>query len=153
MALGVLLLLPLAAAIVESVGFMADCDYDCGDMGGRGLFLSVLLSTPPAALGVLMIASTSSGRAAGRLVGRAVIAVVVLCTLALAGAAIATGITGLDQLISEPQVHRIGQTKPSAYERREAREDGIALLVVAAVLATMATASVLALRAAWRRRR
>jgi hypothetical protein len=55
--------------------------------------------------------------------------------------------------VTEPQTHRIGQTEPSQYERDEAREAGIAWLVIAAVLSAMAIAAALALWAAWKKRR
>jgi hypothetical protein len=38
-AVGVLLLLPPAGCLAASVPFAATCDYDCGDMGGRGLLV------------------------------------------------------------------------------------------------------------------
>jgi hypothetical protein len=151
-ALGVLLLLPLAGALAGSIAFTASCDHDCGDMGGRGLFILVLLCTPPAALGLLAIARTTSGSAAGCLAGRAVVAVILLCTLTLAGSAIAAGIEGLQELSREPVSHRIGVPEPTAYDRQQAREAGIFWLIIATVLAAMAATAVLALRAAWRLR-
>ncbi len=65
-ALGILLVLPLVAAVAWSFGFTTTCEYDCGDQGGRGLFLLVLLCTPPAAVGVLLLAR-ANGRRSHRL--------------------------------------------------------------------------------------
>ena len=59
----------------------------------------------------------------------------------------------ITQLTTEPGIHHIGQTEPSAYDRAQAREAGIFWLIVAAVLAAMATTAALALSAAWRKRR
>jgi len=153
--IGLLLVLPLAATIVAGVRMSFTCDYDCGDSGGRGLFLLMLLSTPPAAVGVLFLA-IANGRQAPRLVRvarRVGVAAVVLCTLVLCGSAIAALSEGVSELTGEPQVHTIGQTEPSDYEYAQAREAGLAWLVIGTVLAAMATTSVLALRAAWRKRR
>ena len=61
--LGLLLLVPLAGALGWSVLFATQCEVDCGDAGGRGLFLLVLLCTPPAALGLLLLVATSRRRA------------------------------------------------------------------------------------------
>jgi hypothetical protein len=153
--LGILLLLPLVVAVVWSFSFTASCDYDCGDMGGRGLFLLVLLCTPPAAVGVLMLA-TADGQRSHRLVKLVtglIVGGVVLCTLVLVICAIAALAEGITELTTEPGIHRIGQTEPSAYDRAQQREAGIFWLIVATVLAAMATTAVLALRAAWRKRR
>jgi hypothetical protein len=135
-ALGILLLLPLVVAVVWSFGFTATCEYDCGDMGGRGLFLLVLLCTPPAAVGLLMLAPLGAQRwprAIRGLVG----AVVVFCTLMLVAVAIAASVAALDQLIDAESGH----------------EPALFWLVVAVALTAMATTAVLALRAAWRGRR
>jgi MFS family permease len=129
------LLLPLAGALAGSVVFTASCDYDCGDMGGRGLFVLVLLCTPFAAAGILVLAPTAgrwSGRMA-RVATKLVVAAVASCTLILTGAALAAGVEGAHQLTTDPPT-------------------GIWWLVIATVLAAMAAAAVLALRAAWRRR-
>jgi hypothetical protein len=150
--LGVLLLLPLAGTLAGSVVFTATCEYDCGDMGGRGLFILLLLCTPPAAAGVLVLAATGGGMM-GRLVTRAAVGAVALCTVVLAGAALAAGIEGISELAGEPEVHRIGQTEPSQYERDQAREAGLFWLVIATVLAAMALTAALALWAAWKKRR
>jgi hypothetical protein len=88
-----------------------------------------------------------------RLVTRLIVGGVVLCTLVLIVVAIAALAEGLTELTTEPGIHRIGQTEPSAYDRAQAREAGIWWLIVAAVLTAMATTAVLALRAAWRKRR
>jgi hypothetical protein len=154
-ALGVLLVLPLVVAVAWSFSFTASCEYDCGDMGGRGLFLLVLLCTPPAAVGVLMLATADGQRSyrLTRLVTRVIVGGVVLCTLVLAICAIAALAEGITQLTTEPGIHRIGQTEPSAYDRAQARDAGIFWLIVAAVLTAMAATAVLALSAAWRRRR
>jgi hypothetical protein len=154
-ALGILLVLPLVVAVAWSFGFTATCDYDCGDMGGRGLFLLVLLCTPPAAVGVLMLA-TADGQRSHRLVKLVtglIVGGVALCTLVLVICAIAALAEGITELTTEPGIHRIGQTEPSAYDRAQARDAGIAWLIVAAVLTAMATTAVLALAAAWRKRR
>jgi hypothetical protein len=135
-ALGILLVLPLVVAVAWSFGFTASCEYDCGDMGGRGLFLLVLLCTPPAAVGVLMLAPLS-GKHWPRAIPAMVGAVVVFCTLVLVGVAIAASVAAVDQLID-----------PEA-----GREPALFWLVVATVLTAMATTAVIALRAAWRKRR
>jgi hypothetical protein len=57
-------------------------------MGGRGLFVLLLLCTPPAAIGVLMLARTGDSPA-GRLFTWGAAATVLLGTAVLAGAAIA----------------------------------------------------------------
>jgi hypothetical protein len=154
-ALGILLVLPLAAAIVAVVELSFSCDYDCGDSGGRGLFLLVLLCTPPAAVGLLLVTMSAGRQMQGltRLLGRLIAALVVVCTLVLAGAAIASLAEGVSELTSEPQVHQIGQTEPSDHEYAQAREAGIWWLAIGTILAAMAATSVLALRAAWRKRR
>ena len=152
---GILLVLPLVVAVAWSFGFTATCDYDCGDMGGRGLFLLVLLCTPPAAVGVLMLA-TADGRRSHRLTrlaARVIVGGVVLCTLVLVVCAIAALAEGIDELTTEPGIHRIGATEPSEYDRAQQREAGIFWLIVATVLTAMATTAVLALRAAWRNHR
>jgi hypothetical protein len=58
--LGAVLMLPLAVVFAESIRFGVTCDYDCGDAGGRGLFLLLLLCTPPAAVGVLLAAMAAT---------------------------------------------------------------------------------------------
>jgi hypothetical protein len=153
--LGILLLLPLVGAVVWSFRFTASCEYDCGDMGGRGLFLLVLLCTPPAAVGVLMLATADGQRSHRlvRLVTGLIMGGVVLCTLVLVICAIAALAEGITELTTEPGIHRIGQTEPSAYDRAKQREAGIWWLIIATVLTAMATTAVLALRAAWRKRR
>jgi hypothetical protein len=153
--LGILLLLPLVGAVVWSFSFTATCEYDCGDMGGRGLFLLVLLCTPPAAVGVLMLATADGQRSHRlvRLVTGLIMGGVVLCTLVLVICAIAALAEGITELTTEPGIHRIGQTEPSAYDRAKQREAGIWWLIIATVLTAMATTAVLALRAAWRKRR
>jgi hypothetical protein len=153
--LGILLLLPLVGAVVWSFSFTASCEYDCGDMGGRGLFLLVLLCTPPAAVGVLMLATADGQRSHRlvRLVTGLIMGGVVLCTLVLVICAIAALAEGITELTTEPGIHRIGQTEPSAYDRAKQREAGIWWLIIATVLTAMATTAVLALRAAWRKRR
>jgi ABC-type Fe3+ transport system permease subunit len=78
---------------------------------------------------------------------------VVLCTLVLVICAIAALAEGITELTTEPGIHRIGQTEPSAYDRAKQREAGIWWLIIATVLTAMATTAVLALRAAWRKRR
>jgi hypothetical protein len=154
-ALGILLVLPLLVAVAWSFGFTATCEYDCGDMGGRGLFLLVLLCTPPAAVGVLLLARADGHRShrLARLVSRLIAAGVVLCTLVLVGAAIAALAEGVTQLTTEPGIHRIGATEPSAHDRAEQREAGIWWLIIATVLIAMATTAVRALWAASRKRR
>jgi hypothetical protein len=154
-AFGILLVLPLVAAVAWSFGFTTTCEYDCGDQGGRGLFLLVLLCTPPAAVGVLMLATADGQRShrLTRLVTRVIAGGVVLCTLVLVICAIAALAEGITQLTTEPGIHHIGQSEPSAYDRAQAREAGIFWLIVAAVLAAMATTAALALSAAWRKRR
>jgi hypothetical protein len=153
--LGILLLLPLVGPVVWSFSFTASCEYDCGDMGGRGLFLLVLLCTPPAAVGVLMLATADGQRSHRlvRLVTGLIMGGVVLCTLVLVICAIAALAEGITELTTEPGIHRIGQTEPSAYDRAKQREAGIWWLIIATVLTAMATTAVLALRAAWRKRR
>jgi hypothetical protein len=158
--LGLLLVLPLAGTIASSLAFSATCDYDCGDMGGRGLFVLLLLCTPPAAAGVLVLAATSERNPTRglrsvlvRLTSRAAVATVVLCVVVLAGAAIAAGVAGVTELASEPEVHRLGQTEPSEFERDQAREAGLFFLIVASVLAAMAISAALALWAAWKKHR
>lgn len=153
-ALGILLVLPLVAAVAWSVELTFTCEYDCGDMG-RGLFMLVLLCTPPTAVGVLLVTLTGGRWTHGltRLVCRLIAAGVVLCTLVLVWAAIASLAEGVTELTTEPGVHRIGQTEPSDYDRAQAREAGIWWLVIGTVLAAMAATSALALRAAWRGRR
>jgi hypothetical protein len=134
--LGILLLLPLVGAVVWSFSFTATCEYDCGDMGGRGLFLLVLLCTPPAAVGVLMLATADGQRSHRlvRLVTGLIMGGVVLCTLVLVICAIAALAEGITDLTT-------------------GREAGIWWLIIATVLTAMATTAVLALRAAWRKRR
>jgi hypothetical protein len=134
--LGILLLLPLVGAVVWSFSFTASCEYDCGDMGGRGLFLLVLLCTPPAAVGVLMLATANGQRSHRlvRLVTGLIVGGVVLCTLVLVICAIAALAEGITDLTT-------------------GREAGIWWLIIATVLTAMATTAVLALRAAWRKRR
>jgi hypothetical protein len=134
--LGILLLLPLVGAVVWSFSFTATCEYDCGDMGGRGLFLLVLLCTPPAAVGVLMLATANGQRSHRlvRLVTGLIVGGVVLCTLVLVICAIAALAEGITDLTT-------------------GREAGIWWLIIATVLTAMATTAVLALRAAWRKRR
>jgi hypothetical protein len=143
---GVLLMLPLAGALVMSAAWAfagVGCGVDCGD-AGRGYFVLVLLCTPPAAVGVLAL----GGRAPRLAVGA-----VMLCTLALIAAAIAAAVSGFHELTTEPQVHRLGQTEPSQFDRDQAREAGIFWLVIAAVLTTLAAVAAFALRAAWQKRR
>jgi hypothetical protein len=135
-ALGILLVLPLVVAVAWSFGFMATCEYDCGDMGGRGLFLLVLLCTPPAAVGLLMLAPLG-GQRWPRAIRGLVGAVVVFCTLVLVGVAIAASVAAVNQLLDPESGH----------------EPALFWLVVAAVLTAMASTAVLALRAASRKRR
>jgi hypothetical protein len=75
--------------------------------------------------------------------------IVVLCTLMLAGAAVAAGLEGLDQLTSEPQIYFVGPDGT----REQAHDSGGFWLVIAGVLAAMATTALLTLWAAWRKRR
>jgi hypothetical protein len=151
--LGFALMLPLALVLTESVRFGMTCDYDCGDSGGRGLFMLLLLCTPPAAVGVLVAAPAGAERPSGltRLVRGLAVAAIICCTIGLIVATLAALGAGIHDLTTDPQVHRIGQTEPSAYERAQQREGGVLWLVVAAVLAAMSTGAVLALRAAYRR--
>jgi hypothetical protein len=135
-ALGILLVLPLVVAVAWSFGFTATCEYDCGDMGGRGLFLLVLLCTPPAAVGLLMLAPLG-GQPWSRAIRGLVGAVVMFCTLVLVGVAIAASVAAVDQLIDPESGH----------------EAGIFWLIVAALLTAMASTAAVALRAAWRKRR
>jgi hypothetical protein len=137
--LGVLLVLPLVVAVAWSFAFTASCEYDCGDQGGRGLFLLVLLCTPPAAVGVLMLARAGGRRShrLARLVTRLIVGGVVLCTLVLIGVSIAASVAAVDQLIHPESGHA-----PALF-----------WLIVATVLIAMATTAVLALSAAWRKRR
>jgi hypothetical protein len=144
-AIGVLLLLPLAGAGALSVAWAAagvGCRVECGDTG-RGLFVLVLLSTPPGALGLLALAA-ANGRptrlpgALQRLAIRVAVAAVLLCALVLVGVAIAAGVGAVNRVADGP-------------ERYTGRE-GVFMLVVAVVLGAMAAGTVLALSAAWRRR-
>jgi hypothetical protein len=140
-ALGLLLVLPLVGALTASVQFTATCDYDCGDMGGRGLFVLVLLCTPPAAVGLFVLATMRSADPTGlqRLARRLLIAAVLFCVLVLSGFAIAADIGALNRLAGGGPSHSL----PG---------EDVFMIVVAIVLTAMATTAVLALRAAWRRR-
>jgi len=155
------LLLPLAGAVLAGFVDSTQCQIECGDRG-KGWFIVWLLCTPPAAAGVLITAATAKPgrpRAAGwpgllgRLAQRTVIAMVLLCTLMLAVAAIAALNSGVEHLTTEPGIHRIGATEPSEHDRASQREAGIWWLIIGTVLAAMATTAVLALWAAWRKRR
>jgi hypothetical protein len=139
---GVLLLLPLIGALAGSVVFTAGCDYDCGDMGGRGLLVLVLLCTPPAAVGVLVLATIGSAGRPGvrRLAHGLLVAAVLLCVLVLSGFAIAADIGALNRLTG------------GGPRQAVAGEDTF-MIVVAVVLTAMATVAALALGAAWRKRR
>jgi hypothetical protein len=148
--LGFGLMLPLAVVLAESVRFGLTCDYDCGDSGARGLFMLLLLCTPPAAMGLLLAAPAGTSGLA-RVVRGLAVAAVVCCTIGLIVATLAAVGAGIHDLTTDPQVHRIGQTEPSAYERAQQREGGIWWLLVAAVLASLSAAALLALRAAYRR--
>ena len=134
---GGLLVLPLAATL--AAGFVAGtrCDVDCGDQG-RGYFILLLLCTPVAAIGVLMIGLRG-------LPSKLTATVVALCVLLLAGVAVAATVDGVRKLTTEPQTHTIGLTEPSEAERTQTREDGIAMLVLGGVLGLMALGGVLAL--------
>jgi hypothetical protein len=158
---GVLLLLPLAGAVLAGFVDSTQCEIECGDRG-KGWFILWLLCTPPAAAGVLALAATAKPgrpRAAGlpgllgRLAKRTVIAMVLVCTLMLVVAAIAALNSGVEHLTTEPQIHHIGQTEPSQFDRESQRDAGIWWLIVGTVLAAMATTAVLALWAAARKRR
>jgi hypothetical protein len=155
-ALGVLLLLPLAATLVGSVIWSTSCDYDCGDQGGKGLFILLLLCTPLAAAGVLALAAAGrrspalDRRVLVRLGRRAVLTPVLLCALLLTGTAVAALAGGVDKLTSGPQIHYAGD--PDA-GREQADEEGVFLLVVGGVLGLMAAGTAAALWAAWRMRR
>jgi hypothetical protein len=96
----------------------------------------VLLCTPPAAVGVLMLATANGQRSHRlvRLVTGLIVGGVVLCTLVLVICAIAALAEGITDLTT-------------------GREAGIWWLIIATVLTAMATTAVLALRAAWRKRR
>ena len=138
-------MLPLAATLAGGFVESMSCDVDCGDRG-RGYFILALICTPPAALGVWLLGVRG-------LLSKSIAAAVLLFTLVLAGVAIAAGAEGIDTLTSEPETHTIGRTEPSAYERRKAREDGIAMLVLGGCLGMPATGAAISLRAAWRSRR
>ena len=140
--LGISLVLPLAGAIVASSSFMAHCDTDCGDQGGRGLFLLVLLCTPPAALGLLVLAAMGPATAGGlyRLVRLLAVAAVLFCVLVLSGFALAADIGALNRLAGSGP-------------REASRGEDTFMVVVAVVLTATATTAVLACRAAWRKRR
>ena len=138
-------MLPLAATLAGGFVEGTSCDVDCGDRS-RGYFILAMLCTPLAALGVRLLGARS-------LLSKLIAAAVLFFTLVLAGVAIAAGAEGIDTLTSEPQTHTIGRTEPSAYERRKAREDGIAMVVLGACLAVLATGSGISLRAGWRKRR
>jgi hypothetical protein len=142
---GVLLLLPLGATLAGGFVEGTSCDFDCGDQG-RGYFILALICTPLAALGVRLLGVRG-------LLSKSIAVAVLLVTLVLAGVAIAAGAEGIDKLTSEPETHMIGRTEPSAYERRQAREDGIAMVVLGGCLGLLATGAGLSLRAAWRKRR
>jgi hypothetical protein len=141
-ALGILLVAPLVGAVAWSVGFTATCEYDCGDQGGRGLFLLVLLCTPPAAAGLYLLTAMGSAEP-GRLastVRRLLVAAVVFCVLVLSGFAIAADIGALNRLTGG------GPSYASD-------DEDIFMIVVAVVLTAIAITAVFALRAAWRSRR
>jgi len=64
-----LLLVGLVATLWLSslLFFQYDCDYDCGDQGGRGVFLFLTLTSPCGAFGaVLIVASLVRDVRAGR---------------------------------------------------------------------------------------
>ena len=142
---GGLLVLPLAATLVA--GFVAgtDCDVDCGDQG-RGYFILMLLCTPLAALGILLIGVRG-------LPSKLTAAIVALCLLVLLGVAVAAGVDGLRKLSTEPETHTIGRTEPSAAERTQAREDGLAMLALGGALGLLGLGGALALRGTVRVRR
>jgi heme/copper-type cytochrome/quinol oxidase subunit 3 len=93
-------------ALAASFVFTASCDYDCGDQGGRGLFVLVLLCTPVAALGVLLLAAGRSDRRGRRWPVRLALATVALCTLLLAGSTVAAAVAGVDNLTGQPRAGR-----------------------------------------------
>jgi hypothetical protein len=57
--------LPTVAATVVLFVFQSGCEIDCGDAGGRGLFLYWLATTPTAFLGILVLLRKSSNPAFG----------------------------------------------------------------------------------------
>lgn len=152
--LGLLMLVPLAGALGWSVLFEAQCDYDCGDAGGRGLFLLVLVCTPPAALGVLLLVATSrrpAGPRSRRLFRGLVVAPVVLCTLVLAGSTAGAGLESAKHFRGDgARIHLVGERDPGAYQQEQDRRAARFWLAVTLVLGFMTTAAVLALSRATR---
>ena len=88
---GFLLLLPLAATLVGGLLETAGCDYDCGDQGGRGYFILLLLCTPVAAFGLLLVGVRG-------LPSKLVAAGAAACVLLLAGVTVAAGVDGVAML-------------------------------------------------------
>lgn len=149
--LGLLLLAPLAVVLFRSVFLTGGCDVDCGDEN-RSNFVVLLMCTPLAALGVLLLMTTARPEGSGRvmrIVNRLGVAAVVVCVVLLAGAAIAAGVAGVDNMTSgDSRVQGVGQ-EAGDYERERRDDAGKAWLGVAAVLGTLASLSTLALWAAW----
>jgi hypothetical protein len=77
------------------------------------------------------------------------IGVVLLLPLVLAVTAVAAGLEALDQMTSEPNIFYV---RPDG-TREQAHDSGFPWLVIAGVLAAMATTAALALWAAWAKRR
>jgi hypothetical protein len=73
--------------------------------------------------------------------------------LILGGVAVAAGVDGVRKLTTEPETHTIGRVEPSAAERTQAREDGLAMLALGGALGLLAFGGALALRGPVRVRR
>ena len=150
--LGLLLLAPLAVVLFRSVFLTGGCDIDCGDQN-RSNFVVLLLCTPFAAVGVLLLMTTARPQGSGRAmraVNRLGVAAVAICVVLLTGAAIAAGAAGIDNLTGGgSQVHAIGSPEADEYSNEQSQRAGKAWLGVAAVLGTLAILALLALWAAW----
>jgi hypothetical protein len=145
---GVALLAPLAAVCLWGLSASTGCDIDCGEVG-RGVFVYMLLTTPFAAAGALALAwDLPRAHRAGRLFGWLLFAGVALCTLLLAGAALAAGLDGIGKLTSAPNFEYVDA--PGAAEAQQ-HDDGIAMLIVSGVLGAMAVVAAAAVRAAHRK--
>jgi hypothetical protein len=156
---GVLLLLPLAAVLGDGTIKQAGCDLSqCGDEA-RGTFVLMVATAAPAATGLLLLVVSTAGprrRRFGRLgvlTTRLGTACVALSVLVLAGTLAAVTVSWLTAVTTDPPPDIIGPNgEHLVYYGGPWRSESFYLGAVV-LLTPMTIVAVLALWAAWRKRR